>query len=170
MLNGFGRKTMGASAKEGFGFGQFRNQKFKGKQETEEASELEDDPFVPPEMEQMPNRATHLGPRKNPLDDLRKSFNARNKRELVQSVRRPLDNDGNNLRQNIMSRSSNNFSDLKLTSLKERRSQTRGLKMQGLQKPVQSNALSKYVADQDEIVIEKPEESIPTVLNGKFTP
>lgn len=166
MKNGFGRRTLTANASHGFGFGQFRNQKISQNNEFSDSEEQIDDPIVPPIMEEKPqivkevkNDEIEFKHKINPLEKLRNSFKQRNCREQMKSVSRPIDEMQNTMRENIMSRSINGISDLKLVSLKERRSITRGLKMQGLIKPAESNNLAKYVEEQEDVVIEKIEET-----------
>jgi hypothetical protein len=165
MRNGFGRKTLTASTNHGFGFGQFRNQKIAQENNFSDSEEQADDPIIPPVMEEKPKIVKEFKqserkfkPKFNPLESLRNSFKQRNSREQMRSVARPFDAMQNTIRENIMTRNVNNLSDLKLISLKERRSITRGLKIQGLTKHAESDNLVMYVEEQEDVVIEKLEE------------
>lgn len=162
--NAVGRKSLTALPKNGFGFGQFSNQRniLTGTKESIDGSDNEEDVFQPPQMEERPDRLSPIQQKRSPLDDLREDYNTRN-REMTKSVNRPIEE-----RSNIMNRSMGSLTELKLTSLKERRSQTRGMKVKGIQKTVESNALAKYALDQDDVVIERPAKQTSNNLEGRY--
>lgn len=175
VTNGFGKKAQNgfnSSGKGNFGFGQFRNQRNfnMNTQQTDDSSENEDDQFTPPMMEVKPELAKpELRPKRNPLDDLRSSFDSRKTQTFLSGASTYLENGRISKRDDMLARSTRNFSELKLVSLKERRSISRGFKIQPIQKPVESNNLLKYTAQQTEVVIEKPDECLPIVPeNDKY--
>ena len=120
-------------------------------------------------MESRPSIEPEARNKRNPLDDLRQSFDERNGRSQIHSVNRSSFLKDQSRRENYMSQSTSNFQDLKLTSLKERRSITRGFKFNGGQKPTQSNGIQKHQNQDSEVVIEKIDEVVPQkVDNSKF--
>lgn len=91
-------------------------------------------------MEENPQMEARV--RMNPLEDLRNSFDVRNSRSGLKSMNRMSFAD-KSVSDNLLTKSSANFSDLKLTSLRERRSITRGLKAQKFSK-AEGNSLTNY--------------------------
>jgi len=118
--------------------------------------EQEDRPGIPPVMEQKPDFNLTMHQRLNPLDDLKatlKGDHSRNKYSDTLRVNR------NSRRSKGVSKSISSMRDIKLVSLQEKRSITRGFKMHAEQPPAMSNGLDKYKSKSNEVVMEKNEES-----------
>lgn len=158
MTNGFG-----AAARKNFGFGQHigknQNRRKVSNDSNDYDSEKEDDLFDLPSMEQKPMLNNTIK-RASPLDDLRKSFDMRNSRSKIHSVNRSSFINSSEQPDNLLANNSAQFNDLKLTSLKERRSITRGLKITKINAPAQSNNLAKLASKPgDKNQKQKPKEN-----------
>lgn len=103
--------------------------------------------------------------RASPLDDLRKSFDMRNGRSKIHSVNRSSFINNSEQNDNLLANNNAQVNDLKLTSLKERRSITRGLKITKINAPAQSNNLANLASKPGEkSQKQKPKENPQTKI------
>jgi hypothetical protein len=115
-------------------------------------------------MEQKPILNNNFVKRVSPLDDLRKSFDIRNVRSKIHSVNRATFDDDIEQRDSLSSKNSAQVNELKLTSLKERRSITMGLKMNKKQNSVESSILVDFVSKLEEKASKhKPKETLVNI-------
>ena len=180
-INRTTHKGFGVAARNGFGFGKKSERKISEKfsstvkisnkkDSIDDNSEQEDNEFSLPKMEEMPSMSNGISQTiNNPLENIRTSFDVRNGRNSIKSLSRESFTGRISKRDSLLSKTLNSMNDLKLTSLKERRSMNRGLKFQGSSNQVRGNALSKMASAEPEVVIEKIDEHVaPDVENNRF--